>query len=171
MAIICLSCIAKAKNISGKIALFQQPIAGATVSLWETSWGGSAKKVTEVTSNTQGVFSLDLPRDKASVFSLVSQGGAIQGNVLDKLSLLTIVDSNVQDNVVINELTTIGSVWPNAQLLNKARLNGSTTALAIGSGHVHHLVNVATGNYGETILNGSNLPNSETLSRMNTLAS
>ena len=64
----------------------------------------------------------------------------------------------------------MGSIWPNAQLLEGDALRGSASALAIGSGQVRNLVNPGSGSYGETLLRSSNLLNSETTVRMNVLS-
>ena len=71
---------------------------------------------------------------------------------------------------MINERTTVGSIWPNAQQLKGDQLIGSKNALAIGSGHVRHLVDQGTGEFGETLLNGFNLLSSETAARINILS-
>ena len=84
--------------------------------------------------------------------------------------MLTVLDETVNGTVAISERTTVGSVWPNAQQLKGDQLIGSKNALAIGSGHVKHLVNQSTGEFGETLLNGFNLLSSETAARINVLS-
>ena len=64
----------------------------------------------------------------------------------------------------------MGSVWPNAQQFKGDQLIGSKNALAIGSGHVRHLVDQGTGQFGTTLLNGFNLLSSETAARINVLS-
>ena len=84
--------------------------------------------------------------------------------------MLTVLDDKVSGSVVVNELTTVGSIWPNAQLLEGDAFSGSASALAIGSGQVRNLVNPGSGSYGETLLRSSNLLNSETTVRINVLS-
>ena len=64
----------------------------------------------------------------------------------------------------------MGFVWPNAQQFKGDQLIGSKNALAIGSGHVRHLVDQGTGQFGTTLLNGFNLLSSETAARINVLS-
>ena len=47
---------------------------------------------------------------------LVAKGGTIDGFSAEQLTMLTVLGKRERNNVVINELTTVGSVWPNAQL-------------------------------------------------------
>ena len=102
---------------------------------------------------------------------MVSEGGTVKGSAAGKLTLLTVIGNPPPPNILVNEFTTIGSTWPNAQMLNGETLRGSEAGLRIGSQQVANLVDVRTGSYGDTLLNGENLNDSETMAKMNTLAS
>ena len=101
---------------------------------------------------------------------LVAKGGTIDGFSAEQLTMLTVLGKRERNNVVINELTTVGSVWPNAQLLEGTVLEGNQSALAIGSSQVENLVDQSTGRFGATLLKSTNLLNSETAARMNVLS-
>ena len=159
-----------ASSFSGRVSVLGKPVSEAKVLLWQSSAKDGAKKIVETKTSKDGAFKLSIPRNKNKVSYLISEGGSIDGQDAGDLKMLSVLDSNSNKSVVINELTSVGSVWPNAQLINENKISGSETALAIGSGHVSHLVNTSTGKYGETLLNGLNLPNSETMVRLNVLS-
>ena len=100
----------------------------------------------------------------------MAEGGDIGGSSADQLTMLTVLGGDEHQQVAINELTTVGSVWPNAQLLEGTALEGIQSALTIGSSQVENLVNQSTGRFGATLLESSNLLNSETAARMNVLS-
>ena len=157
-------------SLNGQASLMGQPLQQATVSLWESQGGEKPKRLRTVQTDNKGLFRMALKQDPGRVHYLVTEGGRVNGMEADKLSMLTVLDDQANDSVKVNELTTIGSVWPNAQQLQGDRLKGSATALSIGSSQVKNLVNQGTGSFGETLLNGSNLLNSETASRINVLS-
>ena len=64
----------------------------------------------------------------------------------------------------------LGSAWPNAQLLKGTALEGSQSALTIGSSQVENLVVQSKGRFGATLLKSTNLLNSETAARMNVIS-
>ena len=157
-------------TISGNVSLMGKSVSDAKVSLWQTSSEDGARKIDETNTSKDGTFNLNSSKQENQVTYLIAEGGEVDDNKVDKLKLISVTNPNTKGSIVINELTSVGSVWPNAQLLNGENIEGSDTAMAIGSGHVQHLVNVNTGQYGTTLLNGSNLPNSETMVRLNALS-
>ena len=64
----------------------------------------------------------------------------------------------------------LGSAWPNAQLLKGTALEGSQSALTIGSSQVENLLVQSKGRFGATLLKSTNLLNSETAARMNVIS-
>ena len=160
-----------AATLSGRVELGKEPVAGANVSL-RTSHG-KPDSVRRVKTNAAGEFRFPaLPGSTDSeVVYVVSEGGTVKGSAAGKLTLLTVIGNPTPPNILVNEFTTIGSTWPNAQMLNGETLRGSEAGLRIGSQQVANLVDVRTGSYGDTLLNGENLNDSETMAKMNTLAS
>ena len=53
----------------------------------------------------------------------------VNGKNLKYLTMLTVLGKRPANRIVINEFTTIGSIWPNAQLLRGNKLSGSALAL------------------------------------------
>ena len=51
-------------------------------------------------------------------------------------------------NVVVNEITTVASVWTHAQFLDGAAIKGRRSRLRIAAGNVPNFVDLTTGGYG-----------------------
>ncbi|WP_226642235.1 hypothetical protein [Microbulbifer variabilis] len=143
----------------------------AQVELWKALPGREAQLIDQTVSDNQGKARLTYAHlEEGSVLYIKSKGGKTSDQshqYLEQLAVLSLIKPSA---VIINEITTIGSVWPNAQQLENGRLQGSFNALKIGSGHVQHLTEVSSGNFGRTVLGLGNLTQSETVARMNTLA-
>src|SRR5262245_11347764 len=163
--------VASAAELRGSVVGVNLPIAAAKVSLWRTLSAGEAPvKLKEVVSGSDGRFAIRLEAMTSDdVLYLVAEGGRIGGREVPALKLMAALPERVPDTVTINELTTIGSVWPNAELLAGEKLQGTRVGLTIGRAQVPNLVDVKTGSFGRTVLDGANLTDSETVSRMNTL--
>ena len=72
--------------------------------------------------------------------------------------------------VVVNEMTTVASVWTNAQFLDGAAIKGPALSLSIAAGNVPNFVDLQTGGWGGPIqdpLNGGQTP---TMANFATLA-
>ncbi len=149
-----------------------QQISDAQVSLWFTQAGQSPVLMAEGKSGHDGQVSFsENTRQDDGVYYLTAKGGTIQGKSVEKYRSLAILNSQQQGDIVLNELSTIGSLWPNAQqYVQNYGLSGSKNGLLIGSEQVQNLVDVQTGQFGSTVLNGVNSADSETVARMNTLA-
>ena len=147
-------------------------VAEAVVEIWHAMPGKAPKKLTTATTDANGDASVRLvpPRD-AGVLYLMARGGQIRGEDASHYRTLAVLSSSDGGKVVMNELTTIGSLWPNAQLFTAdSGLQGTANGLLIGSEQVRNLADVNTGRLGDTVLDGANIADSETVARMNTLA-
>ena len=82
----------------------------------------------------------------------IADGGRTGATQVPALKLMASLPANVPARVSINERTTIGSVWPNAQLLAGEKLQGTAVGLAVGRAQVPNLVDVGTGSFGRTVL-------------------
>ncbi len=173
LGLMSIAMITQAAALSGTIELLQQPVSKAKITLWQTNGISAPSQLSTSSSNAKGQFTFSLPasQETGAVYYVTSAGGAVNGAVSKNLALMSIIGHKLLARVVINELTTIGSVWPNAQLLNDTQLKGSAVGLTVGAAQVPNLVDVSTGNYGSVLLNGANLSKSTTMARMNTLAS
>src|SRR5262249_31812413 len=84
-------------------------------------------------------------------------------------ALLAVLGNTPPPKVVINEMTTVASVWTHAQFLNGAAIKGHALGLKIAAGNVPSFVDLKTGSWGGTIQDPLNsgqtppMPNSATL--------
>lgn len=105
---------------------------------------------------------------------LVAKGGQPGANKASgdnpAIALMTVVGAKPPAKLTINEMTTVASVWTNAQFLNRAALQGHTLGLRIAAGNVPHFVDVATGGLGEAIQGPLNSNQTPTLANFTTLA-
>ena len=63
--------------------------------------------------------------------------------------------------VVVNEMTTVASVWTHAQFIDGAAIKGNALGLRIAAGNVPSFVDLATGGWGGVVidpLNGGETP-------------
>jgi hypothetical protein len=74
-------------------------------------------------------------------------------------------------NVVINEMTTVASVWTHAQFLDGHAIKGNALGLRIAPGNVHNFVDLATGGYGAAIQDAVNSTQTTTMANFATLSS
>ncbi len=72
-----------------------------------------------------------------------------------------VLGGNAPAHVVVNEFTTVASVWTAAQFLDGTMIKGHALGLHIAAGNVPNFVDLATGGWGEAIqdpLNGGQTP-------------
>jgi hypothetical protein len=84
--------------------------------------------------------------------------------------LLTVLGNGSLAKVVINEMTTVASVWTNAQFLDGTAIKGPALGLRIAAGNVPNFVDLATGGYGTTIQDPLNSSQTPTMANFATLA-
>ena len=72
--------------------------------------------------------------------------------------------------VTINEMTTVASVWTNAQFLDGAEIKGPPLSLKIAAGNVPNFVDLATGGWGGPIQDPLNGPQTPTMANFASLA-
>ena len=164
-----------ADHLSGRVLGAGGPIATSTVTLWEAG-SNEPKKLAEAKTNDQGQFEIrsTAARGTDSFLYLVATGGVpkAQKSSADNpaIVLLTVLGNKPPDKVVINEFTTIASVWTNAQFLDGPKLQGNVLGLRIAAGNVPNFVDLQTGGWGGAIqdpLNGGQTP---TMANFATLA-
>jgi len=168
LAITALSQTAFAKHIEGTVMVGGQPVAGATVTLWRTAGKEAPKSVAEVSTAAKGDFTLhDFPLfADGGVFYLTTRGGT-----KDALALMSVLGTEPPDKVVVNELTTVASVFTSARFINGTAISGNALGLRIAAGNAPNLVDPATGTWGKVVVAPLNSTQTTTLARLNTLGS
>jgi hypothetical protein len=105
---------------------------------------------------------------------LVAKGGATTvnngGGNNPAIALLTVLGNTPPANVVINEMTTVASVWTNAQFLDGIAIKGQALGLRVAAGNVPNFVDLQTGSWGGAIQDPLNSGQTPTMANFATLA-
>ena len=150
------------------------PVERATVTLWAAT-AGAPVQLGQAATGADGRFTIDSsaasPKD-ASLY-LIADGGKSAadktGGDNDRIALMTVLGSEPPSSVVINELTTIASVWTHAQFVDGAAIKGHALGLRIAAGNVPNFVDLTTGGLGPVIQDPLNSSQTTTLATFNTL--
>ena len=105
---------------------------------------------------------------------MVARGGqaTVNKNSGDNaaIALLTVLGNTPPAKVVINEMTTVASVWTNAQFLDGTAIKGPALSLRIAASNVPNFVNLETGGWGSAIQDPLNSGQTPTMANFATLA-
>jgi hypothetical protein len=164
-----------ADSVKGQVLGGGAPIAKSTVTLWAAG-RSEPKQLAQTQTGPDGRFELRAggAPGKDTVLYLVAKGGQPTANKASgdnpATALVTVVGSAPPPKVTINEMTTVASVWTNAQFLDGAALKGHALGLRIAAGNVPNFVDVATGGWGSTIQDPLNSSQTPTMANFATLA-
>jgi streptogramin lyase len=164
-----------ADSIEGQVLGGGAPIAKSTVTLWSAS-ADAPKQLAQTQTGDDGRFTLSVeePAGQNSIQYIVAKGGeptAHQGSGDNPaIGLIAVMGSKPPAHVVVNEFTTVASVWTNAQFLDGTVLKGNALGLSIAAGNVPNFVDVETGGYGVTIQDAINSTETPTMANFATLA-
>src|SRR5215467_7749984 len=162
-------------RIEGQVQAGGGPLANSTVTLWAAS-AGEPRQLAQARTNNDGRFVLGSQETPGAdvVLYVVAKGGeaAVNKGAGDNpaAALLAALGNTPPPKVVINEMTTVASVWTHAQFLNGTAIKGHALGLKIAAGNVPNFVDLQTGGWGTAIqdpLNGSQTP---TMANFATLA-
>ncbi len=167
------SLVAAAVRIDGQVQAGGAALANSTVTLWAAGTG-EPKQLAQSKSDRGGRFSLSAEAPGADVsLYLIAKGGetTIRNGSGDNsaISLLTVIGSKPPATVTINEMTTLASVITHNQNIDSTAIKGSPLALRIAAGNVPNFVDLSTGDYGATILDGVNSAQTTTMANFATL--
>src|SRR5262245_59936250 len=118
-----------ADSLEGRVVGSGAPIANATVTLWAASTGVPAQ-LARTQTGVDGRFSFTLsnsPGSGASLYLIATGGRATSDKASGDnpaIALLTVLGNEPPARVVVNEMTTIASVWTHAQFLDGAAIKG-----------------------------------------------
>ena len=168
-----LAAPASADSVEGQVLGGGAPIANSTVTLWSAS-AGAPKQLAQTQTGADGRFILSADRSPGRSMYLVAMGGVPAANQAGgnnpAIALLAIVGSQPPAHIVINEFTTVASVWTSTQFLDGAVLKGNALGLRIAAGDVPNFVDLATGGWGSAIQDPLNGPQTPTMASFATLA-
>jgi hypothetical protein len=116
-------------RIAGQVQAGGGPLANSTVTLWGAS-AGEPKQLAETKTGSDGRFELsgqDTPGGEVSLY-LVAKGGEAAvskgGGDNPAITLLSVLGNTPPSQVVLNEMTTVASVWTHAQFLDGIAIKG-----------------------------------------------
>jgi hypothetical protein len=149
-----ISPAAAAERIEGQVRAGGGPVANSTVTLWAGSTGDPGQLAQTKTAG-DGSFSLSIdetPGPGTSLY-LIAKGGepAVNkaGGDNPALTFLAVLGGTLPAQVTINEMTTVASVWTNAQFLDGAAIKGPALSLSIAAGNVPNFVSLETGGWAQ----------------------
>jgi hypothetical protein len=161
-----------AAQIHGQVTGAGAPIVDSTVTLWAAS-ASTPRQLAQVRTDSDGRFVLSADGNGADLY-LVAKGGQPAASKTSgdnsALSLLTVLGSEPPDNVVVNEMTTVASVWTHAQFLDGTAIKGPALSLSIAAGNVPNFVDIKTGGWGDAIQDPLNSTQTPTMANFATLA-
>jgi hypothetical protein len=139
--------------LNGLVMAGSQTVAGASVSLYAagtSGYGSAASQIATSTTSKNGAFTIPAGYtcpSQASQMYLVAAGGSVgSNNANPNLALMTALGScsNLSStSVIVNEATTIASVYATVPFANNVVLNGNSSYLYLGtsSGNLTGLAN------------------------------
>jgi hypothetical protein len=165
-----------AVRIEGQVQASGGPLTNSTVTLWAAS-AGDSKQLAQTTTGSDGRFQIGSDETVGADVNLylIAKGGEAavnkDGGNNAAIALLSVLGNTPPSSVVINEMTTVASVWTNAQFLDGDTIKGNALGLKIAAGNVPNFVDLATGGYGVTIQDALNSGQTPTMANLATLSS
>jgi hypothetical protein len=162
-------------RIDGQVQAGGGPVADSAVALWAGS-AGEPRQLAQAKTGEDGNFALTADETPGPGLSLyvTAKGGVATVNKASgdnpALAFLAVLGSAPPVKVVVNEMTTVASVWTNAQFLNDAAIKGPALSLRIAAGNVPSFVDLQTGGWGEAIQSPFNGGETPTMANFATLA-
>src|SRR5262245_55963942 len=162
-------------RIEGQAQAGGGPLANSTVTLWAGS-SDEPRQLAQTKTGADGSFQLNSQENMGAdvILYLTAQGGAAavskSGGDNPAGAWLSVLGNTPPAKAVINEMTTVASVWTNAQFLNGTALKGHPLGLRIAAGHVPNFVGLQTGGWGATIQDPLNSGQTPTMANFATLA-
>src|SRR5262245_9903830 len=164
-----------ADRIGGVVLGAGAPIANAAVTLWAASAGAPAQ-LGRARTGADGRFTLAASAASANHASLylVATAGRATANKSagdnPAIALITVVGSKPSASVMINEMTTVATVWTHNQFIDGTTIKGHALGLKIAAGNVPSFVDLRTGGWGSAIQDPLNSSQTPTMANFATLA-
>jgi len=166
---------ADAASVTGRVLGGGAPVARSTVTLWAAT-ASTPVQLGRAATGTDGRFTINsaaAPAKDASLY-LIAKGGKSSadktGGDNAAIALIMVLGNKPPSRVVINEMTTIASVWTHAQFVDGAAIKGHALGLKIAAGNVPNFVDLETGGLGPVIQDPLNSSQTPTLATFSTLA-
>ena len=121
-------------RIEGQVQAGGGPLANSTVTLWAAS-AAQPRQLAQTRTSSDGRFQLGSQETVGAdvILYVIAKGGEAVVNRGSgdnpAIALLSVLGNTLPSTVVINEMTTVASVWTNAQFLDGAAIKGHTLGL------------------------------------------
>src|SRR5262249_7500924 len=128
-------------RIEGQVQAGGGPLANSTVTLWAAS-AGEPSQLAQARTNNDGRFELGSQETLGAdvILYVVAKGGeaAVNRGAGDNpaAALLAVLGNMPPPKVVINEMSTVASVWMHNQFIDGAAIKGHALGLKIAAGNV-----------------------------------
>ena len=140
--------VSAADSMQGQVLGGGAPIAKSTVTLWSAN-ADAPKQLAQTHTGDDGRFTLSATARRTAACTWSATGGVPAANQAGgnnpAIAFLAVLGSKPSAHVVINEFTTVASVWTNAQFLDGATLRGNSLGLRIAAGNVPNFIDLETG--------------------------
>jgi hypothetical protein len=166
---------AAAVHIDGQVQSGGGAVANSTVTLWAGS-ASEPRQLAQAKTADDGSFALsaDATPGPGESLYLIARGGVAWVNKgagdNPALAFLAVLGATPPAHLTINEMTTVASVWTNAQFLDGAAIKGPALSLSIAAGNVPNFVEPSTGGWGAAIQDPLNSGQTPTMANFATLA-
>jgi hypothetical protein len=173
---VCIMTPASAASLNGQVLSAGAPISNSTVTLWAAS-AGAPKQLAQATSDTDGRFTVNASDEvgRDTILYVVAKGGkpvaSKTGGDNPAIALLSVLGPKAPQTIVVNELTTVASVFTAARFIDGEAISGHALGLRIAAGNTPNLVDPVTGGWGKVLLDPLNSSMTTTMAKLHTLGS
>src|SRR5262249_53965411 len=137
---------------------------------------GEPRQLAQATTSSDGRFEISNQETPAAdvILYLVAKGGEPGVNKSSgnnpAAALLAVLGNTPSPKVVINEMTTVASVWTANQFIDGTAIKGHALGLKVAAGNVPNFVDLQTGGWGNAIQDPLNSGQTPTMANFATLA-
>src|SRR5499427_8597682 len=167
--------VAAAVRIAGQVQAGGGPLVNSTVTLWVANTA-DPRQLAQTRTDSDGRFQIDSQETIGAddILYLIAKGGeaAVNKGSGDNpaVALLSVIGNTPPSTVLINEMTTVASVWTHALFLDGAAIKGHALGLKVAAGNVPSFVDLQTGGWAATIQDPVNSGQTPTMANFATLA-
>ncbi|WP_439400431.1 hypothetical protein ACRQ5Q_43720 (plasmid) [Bradyrhizobium sp. PMVTL-01] len=167
---------AAAVRVEGQVRAGAGGLANSAVTLWAAS-AGEPRQLTQARTDGDGNFVLTSQETPAAdvILYVLAKGGEATvnkgGGDNPAAAMLAMLGNAPPSKVVINEMTTVASVWTANQFIDGTAIKGNSLGLKIAASNVPNFVNLQTGGWGGAIQDVLNSSATTTMANFATLAS
>jgi hypothetical protein len=166
---------AAAVRLEGQVQAGGGPLANSTVTLWAAS-AAEPRQLAQGKTGSDGRFELTSQETPGAdlVLYIVAKGGEATVNKGSgdnpATALLAVLGNPLPSKIVVNEMTTVASVWTANQFMAGTAIKGHALGLKIAAGNVPNFVDLQTGGWGTAIQGPLNSSQTPTMANFATLA-